>query len=129
MKYQHLRPAITRARLGWWPLLCAALLAAVAAQPAAAGVFPDGEAPYTVVDDDFEGGIQIDNAASPWMNWKNVDTSMYNGSVTTLSNAGCATHVRGGVWGANIKVNDEDVAGLLTLNDYQRYISGKLTET
>lgn len=29
----------------------------------------------------------------------------------------------------NIKVNDEDVAGLLTLNDYQRYISGKLTET
>lgn len=27
----------------------------------------------------------------------------------------------------NIKVNDEDVAGLLTLNDYQKYVSGKLT--
>jgi len=28
----------------------------------------------------------------------------------------------------NIKVNDEDVAGLLTLNDYQKYVSDKLTE-
>lgn len=27
----------------------------------------------------------------------------------------------------NIKVNDEDVAGLLTLNDYQKYVSDKLT--
>ena len=28
----------------------------------------------------------------------------------------------------NIKVNDEDVAGLLTLNDYQKYVSDKLSE-
>ncbi len=28
----------------------------------------------------------------------------------------------------NIKVNDEDVAGLLTLNDYQKYVSDKLTK-
>ncbi len=28
----------------------------------------------------------------------------------------------------NIKVNDEDVAGLLTLKDYQKYITEKLNE-
>jgi len=28
----------------------------------------------------------------------------------------------------NIKVNDEDVAGLLTLKDYQKYITKKLNE-
>ena len=102
MKHQHLRPAFTRARRGWWPLLlCGALLAAAAAPPAAAGVFPDGEAPYTVIADDFESGVNIDNASSPWMNWKTVDTTLFSGSVTTLTNAGCDPDVKGGVWGAN----------------------------